>query len=210
MTIRSIAASSAEAERPQARTLADVAQERVDGADRRAGGRSPRISAADATPSGDADEARARGRESRLGSVEARGPPGSTAARAVPWATRPRVPIAWPRAWTRPTPVPLACPTPARCEAMSICERASRSVPSATARRSHGPTVRMTPRAIASANGFGLRGQQRLQRVGHRIDARSRRSPPAAGRRSAPGRGWSPPAAGSGGRCSPCARRPRR
>ena len=29
-------------------------------------------------------------------------------------------------------------------------------MPSATARRSHVPTVRITPRAIASANGFGL------------------------------------------------------
>ena len=74
----------------------------------------------------------------------------------MPWATLPRVPIEWPSAWTRPTPVPLAWPTPARCEAISICERASRSEPSATARRSHVPTVRITPSAIASANGFGL------------------------------------------------------
>ncbi len=40
---------------------------------------------------------------------------------------------------------------------MSICERASRSDPSATARGSHVRTVRMTWNAIASANGFGLR-----------------------------------------------------
>ena len=39
---------------------------------------------------------------------------------------------------------------------MSICERASRSAPSATARRSQVPIVRITPRAIASANGFGF------------------------------------------------------
>ena len=39
---------------------------------------------------------------------------------------------------------------------MSICERASRSDPSATAWRSQVPIVRMTPRAIASANGLGL------------------------------------------------------
>ena len=97
--------------------------------------------------------ARARDRASRGRSA---GPPGRTAASAVPWATLPRVPIEWPSAWTSPTPVPLAWPTPARCEASSICERASRSEPSATARRSHVPTVRMTPSAIASANGFGL------------------------------------------------------
>ena len=52
--------------------------------------------------------------------------------------------------------MPLACPTPARCEAISIWDRASMSVPSATARRSHVPMVRMTPSAIASANGLGL------------------------------------------------------
>ena len=52
--------------------------------------------------------------------------------------------------------MPLAWPTPARCEAISIWERASRSDPSATARRSHVPTVRITPSAIASANGFGF------------------------------------------------------
>ena len=34
-----------------------------------------------------------------------------------------------------PTPVPLCWPMPARCEATSSCERASRSAPSATARR---------------------------------------------------------------------------
>ena len=54
-------------------------------------------------------------------------------------------------------PVPLAWPTPARCEATSICERASRSDPSAIAEGSHSCTVRITPRAIASANGLPFR-----------------------------------------------------
>ena len=58
---------------------------------------------------------------------------------------------------------------------MSICERASRSVPSATARRSQRSTVRMTPIAIGLGERVRVRRQERLERMGHRVDAGGRR-----------------------------------
>ena len=98
-----------EAERAQRRPLADVAQELVDGADR--GARPP--VASDLRGRRDAErDADQRQLAIARPEVEARAPPGRTVASAVPWASRPRVPIAWPSAWTSPTPVPLAWPTP--------------------------------------------------------------------------------------------------
>ena len=67
-------------------------------------------------------------------------------------------------AWTSPTPVPLAWPRPARCDASNSWLRASMSDPSAIAMGSQAATVRMTPSAMASANGFGLR-ERRLSRL---------------------------------------------
>ena len=195
-----------EAEAAQGRPLVDVAEQLVDGADGRAG-RARAASRRRTRRRARSRRGPARGRARRGRSA---GPPGRTAASAVPWATRPRVPIAWPSAWTSPTPVPLAWPTPARCEAISIW-RARLEV------RSVGDGAAQ-PRADrpddAQRHRLGERvrvgRQQRLERMGHRVDAGRGGDEPAAARRSGPDPGSSRPAAAMGGRRSPCARPPRR
>ena len=80
------------------------------------------------------------------------------------------MPIAWPRAWTRPTPVPLAWPTPARCEAIEHLRarlevRAVRDRPRQP--RRDGPDD-------AERHRLGERvrvaRQERFERVGHGVD----------------------------------------
>ena len=152
--------------------------------------------------------ARARGRACRGRSGAPRAGRRRARSRGRRW---PRVPIAWPSAWTSPTPVPLACPTPGQVRG----QRASASAPRGPSRRrrrrgSHvadrpddaerhrlGERVRVAPTGATRANGSSRR-------------CRSRPSRPAAGRRSGPDRGSSPRAAATDGRCSPCGRPPRR
>ena len=73
----------------------------------------------------------------------------------------------------------------------SICERASRSEPSATA----APQPRPDRPDDAECHRLGERvrvgRQERFERVGHRVDPGRGRRRPAAGRRSGPGRGSS-------------------
>ena len=142
-----------EAERAQGRALADVAQQLVDGADRSRpaavasglGRRSRRRARSRPAP--------ARGRASRGRTRGPRaGPPRAPSRGRPDRASRSRARARGPA--RRPCRSPGRRPPGAR--PCSICDRASRSEPSATARRSHVPTVRTTPIAIASANGFGF------------------------------------------------------
>ena len=176
-----------EAERAERRPLAELGQEPSDARRWRRRRRSRRPRWATPTPQRDPDQRQLAVADAAV-EVEHLGQDGGE---RRPVGSRPRVPSACPSACTSPTPVPLAWPTPARCEAISICERASRSVPSATARGSHvadrpDHAERRSPRRTGS--GWPTAA---TRASGSSRRCRSRPSRPAAGRRSAPGRGSS-------------------
>ena len=157
----------------------------------------------------DADEWPARGRRTaaveveHLGQDDGAGPCRAAAGRASR--------CAWPSAWTRPD-AGAALPGRRRPGARRA---ASASAPRGPCRRRRPAaatraTVRMTPSADRLGERVRVAPTGATRASGSSRRRRWRRSRPAAGRRSAPGRGSSRRAAATGGRRSPCGRPPRR